>query len=105
MEIAIMSKPKIISGSEDPSTPTEAPDPFDLEALTLTQDFMETAGAKKLLITVPVRKPNRQEFVRVHPLTDFRRQLALLKWEDDREYFVVTPAIAAAMPEETIGAE
>jgi hypothetical protein len=41
--------------------------PFDnLSALRLDQSYADTVGVKKLLTTVPVRKPNRQEFVRVH---------------------------------------
>ncbi len=40
---------------------------FDLESLRVSQDFVKDSGVKKLLTTVPVRKPNRQDFVRVHP--------------------------------------
>jgi hypothetical protein len=44
------------------------PSPFDnLAALRLDQSYADTVGVKKLLTTVPVRKPNRQDFVRVHP--------------------------------------
>jgi hypothetical protein len=42
-------------------------DLFDLEALRLDQSFVQAAGAEKLLNTVPVRKPNKQDFNRVHP--------------------------------------
>ena len=42
--------------------------PFDdLMSLRLDQSYADTVGVKKLLTTVPVRKPHRQEFVRVHP--------------------------------------
>ena len=47
--------------------PLQAADPFDPENLRLDQSFVETSGVKKLLTTVPVRKPNNQDFVRVHP--------------------------------------
>ena len=40
---------------------------FELESLRVSQDFVKDSGVKKLLTTVPVRKPNRQDFVRVHP--------------------------------------
>jgi hypothetical protein len=43
-----------------------APDPFDPASLRLDPSYAETIGVRKLLITVPVRKPNRQEFVRMH---------------------------------------
>jgi hypothetical protein len=39
-------------------------DPFDLSKLRLDQSFTETAGVKKLLTTVPVRKPSPQDYVR-----------------------------------------
>jgi hypothetical protein len=46
----------------------EHPSPFDnLSALRLDQSYADSSGVKKLLTTVPVRKPNRQDFVRVHP--------------------------------------
>ena len=41
---------------------TPPPDPFDLNNLRLDQSFVESAGVKKLLTTVPVRKPNPQDF-------------------------------------------
>jgi hypothetical protein len=51
------------------NVPVDAnPNPFDnLSALRLDQSYADTVGVKKLLTTVPVRKPNRQGFVRVHP--------------------------------------
>ena len=33
-------------------------DSFDLESLRVSQDFVKDSGVKKLLTTVPVRKPN-----------------------------------------------
>ena len=50
----------------DPAINTEntgAADPFDLDNLRLSQSFTETAGVRKLLKTVPVHKPNPQDFV------------------------------------------
>ena len=41
-----------------------APNPFDTDSLRIDTSFIETAGVKKLLTTVPVYKPGRQEFVR-----------------------------------------
>jgi hypothetical protein len=57
------TKPKF-----DPTdSQTLPPNPFDPANLRLSQSFVETAGVKKLLTTVPVRKPSAQDFVRVHP--------------------------------------
>jgi hypothetical protein len=43
-----------------------SPDPFDPAALRLDQSFTEGPAVKKLLTTIPVRKPGAQDFVRVH---------------------------------------
>jgi hypothetical protein len=86
----------------DASTPenTGAADPFDLDALRLDQSFLQTAGAKKLLLTVPVRKPNKQDFNRVHPGPAYRENLAVIELKDDREVYLLTPAVAQNLPNE-----
>ena len=53
----------------------DVPDPFDLESLALSQDFSATVGVKKLLTTVPVRRPNAQDFIRVNSDPDYRRDI------------------------------
>jgi hypothetical protein len=83
--------------------PINNADPFgNLDALRLSQSFVEMAGAKPLLLTVPVRKPHKQEYVRVHPDPAFRMDCAIIELKEDREVYFVTPAIAAAMPNEVI---
>jgi hypothetical protein len=56
---------------------------------------------KKLLTTVPVRKPNRQDFVRVHPAPEYRlTPAAIIEVKEDREVYLVTPNMAQALPGE-----
>jgi hypothetical protein len=74
-----------------------ATDPFDPEALRLDQSFTDAAQVKKLLTSVPVRKPNPQDWVRVHPGEDYRLPTALIVLRDDRESYVVTPRMAGAV--------
>src|SRR6516164_6505574 len=71
------------------SSAAELPDPFDLAGLRLSQNFTETTGVKKLLTTVPVRKPNPQDFVRVHPSADYRADFAMIELKDEREEYIV----------------
>jgi hypothetical protein len=94
-----------ISPSPDPVDKvcaTASSDPFDLANLRLTQDFVETAGVKRLLTTVPVRKPNPQDFVRTHPDSDYRAALAIIELRDDREIYLVPPDIARELPGEFV---
>jgi hypothetical protein len=77
------------------------PDPFNPAALRLDQSYADTVGVKKLLTTVPVRKPNRQEFVRVHPDLSYRlTPAATIEVKEDREVYLVTPNMAQALPGE-----
>ena len=83
---------------------TDANDCFpDLSALRLSQQFLDTAGAKKILMTVPVRKPRAQDFVRVNPDAKFREAFAVILLKDDGdERYLIMPDIAAAIPAETV---
>jgi len=69
-------------------------DPFDPQNLRLDQSFFESAGVKKLLTTVPVRKPKKQDFVRVHADSGYRCHCAIIELEEDRESYLVTPNMA-----------
>lgn len=64
-------------------------DPFDLASLRLTQDFEDAVGVKKLLTVVPVRKPGRQEFVRVHPGADWQLDTPVLTIKEENEFYIV----------------
>ena len=73
----------------------------DLTALKLDQSFADMVGVKKILTTVPVSKPNKQDFVRVHPAPECRLSpAALIELKDDRESYLVTPTMAANLPGE-----
>lgn len=64
--------------------------PFDPAALRLDQSFADTVGVKKLVTTVPVRKPNKQDFVRVHPDPSFRlTPIGIIEVKEDREVYLV----------------
>ena len=77
-----------------------ADDPFDLAKLRLDQSFVESAGVKKLLTTVPVRKPNPQDFVRVHAGPEYREPLALINLKEDREFYLLPTPVARELPGE-----
>jgi hypothetical protein len=79
-----------------------APDPFDIASLRLNPSFLETAGVKKLITTVPVKKPSQQDFVRVHPATEYRENFAMIDLKDDREEYLVHPTILPELTGEVV---
>src|SRR5689334_6054019 len=83
------------------NTSVNAPNPFDPASLRLDQSFADTVGVKKLLTTVPVRKPNRQDFVRVHADPAYRLSpAAIIELKEDREVYLVRPDIVPAVSSE-----
>jgi hypothetical protein len=83
----------------------KSPDPFDPAALRLDQTFTDGTAVKKLLTMIPVRKPSRQDFVRVHPDANYRLSpAAIIELKDDREVYLVTPAIAPELVNELAAA-
>jgi len=81
------------------NTINPTPNPFDPAALRLDQSFADTVGVKKQLMTVPVRKPNRQDFVRVHPDPQYRlTPAAIIDIKEDREVYLLT--LAKILPSE-----
>ena len=79
------------------SEETTPPDPFDPANLRLDQSFIESAGVRKLLTTVPIGKPNPQDFVRVHPDPSYRVPLGLIDLKDDREIYLVVPNLTGEL--------
>jgi hypothetical protein len=79
--------------SEPVNDATNAYDPFDVDNLRIDQSHLSQPAAKKLLVTVPVRKPHRQDFVRVHPDPDYRLNAALIELNEDREVYLVPKQI------------
>jgi hypothetical protein len=95
-----MTKPTLQPVDPNASVPT--PDPFDLASLRLNQSFLETAGVKKLLTTVPARRPSAQDFVRVHPSPEYRENFAMIDLKDDREDFLVRPELLPDLAGEVV---
>lgn len=85
----------------DPSSGAPEPvDPFsDLDALRVSPDT--GLSVAKVLISVPVRKPRKDEFFRVHPDDDFTMDAYTAERESDtdREVYLVFPGYAEAVYE------
>ena len=78
-----------------------APDPYDPAQFAANSCVLGGIGVTKELIACPVRKPNRQEFVRVHPAPEYQLRAHVLELKEERETYLVVPAIAAELPGET----
>lgn len=74
-------------------------DPFDPATLRL-DPAEELIGIKKVLASVPIRRPKRQEFIRVRPEDSYRLDVAILDLEEDGESFMVAPELRPELADE-----
>jgi hypothetical protein len=81
--------------STTPPTRPEPPDPFDPASLRLGSDYAEGLGVKRVISTIPVRKPNKSEWFRIRPGEAWRLTTAVLEIERgvDRATFLLAPAL------------
>ena len=91
------SDPNTIPAMQPNTEQQASPDPFNPTNLRLSQSFVETAGVKKLLTTVPVRKPSPQDFVRVHPDPAYRENFPIIELKDEREEYIVVADLVPAL--------
>jgi hypothetical protein len=82
------------------SQPANLPDPFNPASLRINPATAATVGVKKLITTVPARKPNRQVFVRVHPDAAYRLTTAVIEHKEDNEIYLVAPSMLEALADE-----
>ena len=71
----------------------DAPPQRKYKSLVLDQDFVTAVGSTKLLTKVPVKRPHKHDWFRVHPDPAYRLEaVGLLKYSDeDDELFWVDP--------------
>jgi hypothetical protein len=81
----------------DPPTPPEKPDPFDPARLLVSTDYVGSAGVKKLLTTIPVRKPGAQDWFRTHPQAEYRWTVRAIELQDEREFYILGPEVRDAL--------
>jgi len=91
---------QVVPNSELPASIKEVEagsplDPFDPARLRRSQDFAESLGVKKKLTTIPVRKPSREWWVRVHPDESYKIETAVIDLKEDGEekLYLVSPEL------------
>ena len=84
---------------EEPTMSEEAPaasHPTDFSQFALSQNFGVQANVIKRPTTVPVRKPGRTQWFRVHP--DFKLDVPLLKYgENSEDFYLVKPSLVGEL--------
>ena len=81
--------PGIITTNRKPSLA----DKFAPQRLRVSQNFGQVTATQKKLTSVPVNKPNKQQWVRVHPDADYRLDVAIIEMKEGNHMFLVEPSL------------
>ena len=94
------------SGAESTAAATDAKpdfdDPFSLASLRLPTDYAAGAGVKKVITTVPVRKPGKTNFIRVRDGEGWAFSTFVLELKESGEWYMVTRNLWSSISEELI---
>lgn len=72
---------------------------FDIKQLRLPNDYATQPLVEKVMVSMAVGKPNRQEFFRSHPDPLFSTEVASIAVKGDREaIYIVDPALLSQLP-------
>jgi len=86
--------PESPSASKQGDTePRPKKDELELDRYRIDQDVEEFAGGKKLLTTIPVRKPSKENWVRTHPESEFWFSARVIELKETGEFYLVEPDI------------
>ena len=93
---------KDLNSSPDEDGGDSRPNPFDPRRLRIGQRASEGQDVRRILVSVLVRKPNRQEFIRTHSDPEMWMAAAILEFKQDRQSFIVSPELAPYLPGEAV---
>lgn len=73
---------------------------IDFDALRLPTDYEALAGVKPAHLTIKIRRPDRQEWIRVHPDPEWTFRTFTFTSQEDGELFLIDPSIQPALASE-----
>ena len=85
---------------KSPEAPRVAMESIDLDSLKIPQNYAESAAVTKVLATIPIRKPSRQEFIRVHPI--WRLDTLVLEMKGEGETYLLAPSLRKELESEIV---
>ena len=66
----------------------------DLSQWRTDPDYMKAAGTKKHITRIPNKKPDKQQFIRVHPEPEYHFPACIIEYDETREKYIVLPEVA-----------
>ncbi len=84
--------------STDSNATTPTAGGIDLSAVRLSQNFHQMSKTEKLLTHVPVKRPAKHHFFRVHPEEEYRLEAMVIEIDGDETY-LLHPSVSGMFPD------
>lgn len=84
--------------AEDTDNSTQPAGSIDLNAVRLSQDYGSMTKTAKLLTHIPVKRPPKHEFFRVHPDEEYRLAAMIID-RDGEEIYLLHPIVTRLFPD------
>jgi hypothetical protein len=89
-----------IEAAGPPASPSPSPsvlDPFDPNTYRLQPSLLVSAGVEKHITDLPVRKPDKSWWVRVHPEPEYSLSTFVIELKEEDETYLVVPPLWQAL--------
>jgi hypothetical protein len=80
---------------------TDTPNPFNPQSLRITPAHV-SGMAQKQVLTIPVVRPPKQDWIRTHHKHDYHMDIGLLELKDERETYAVVPEVYSELTFECV---
>jgi len=87
-----------VTTTEDSTPSTPVANGIDLSTVRLSQNFHQMSKTEKLLTHVPVKRPPKHQFIRVHPDESYRLEAMVIEIDGDETY-LLHPSVAGLFPD------
>lgn len=74
----------------------------NLDNIRVSQDYDNQLGTKKELIRVPIKKPDKHEWVRVHKNEEYHVEVELIEDKEEKEIYLVHPKLHGIVSHEAV---
>jgi hypothetical protein len=92
--------PQKTNGNADDLLANQQTSDLDINQYRVDQNFNLHVQARKKAVCVPVEKPNRQQWVCIHPDPAWRMAAIVLEDKENRRTYIVEPSIAPDVAED-----
>lgn len=93
----MLSADKEVEIMNDSISTSDTKKSLDISSMRLDQNFVNSVDGEKVTTTIPVRKPNKQEFIRTHSNAEYWFGIGIIEDEELGDIYAVNNVMQQAL--------